>query len=154
MRKWERAAQARRALDRRFASQRTADLLDPPRGGWVKAIRTALGMSQADLAARLGVSPPAVADLEQADRAGAITVRRLQRVADELDCTLIVALVPNTSLESTVRDQARRQAAASLGYIGRTMDLEDQGLDDQAAADVLDREARRVVEQHRVWSTG
>ena len=152
MQKWEQAAQARRALDRRFASGDLADLRLRPHGGWVKAIRTALGMSQADLSGRLGTSPAAVADLERAERDGAVTLKRLERAARELDCTLVYALVPNSSLEGTVQRQARRRAAESVGRVGRTMDLEAQGLDPAAAEEMLAREARKVVQGRRLWS--
>lgn len=151
MQKWERAAQARRVLDRRFASGLVADLRTPPTGGWVRAVRTALAMSQADLAKQLGVSAPAVADLERAEGSGGLTLRRLERVAEELDCTLVYALVPNATLEDAVQRRARTVAAASVGYVGRTMELEAQGIDHGEVRDLLDREARRVIEQSRLW---
>lgn len=152
MQKWEQAEQARRALDRRFASGDIADLRRRPRNGWVKAIRTALGMSQADLSSRLGTSPPAVADLERAERDGGITLKRLERAAQELDCTLVYALVPNSTLEGAVQRQARRRAAESVGRIGRTMDLEAQGLDPAIAEELLEREARKVIQGRGLWS--
>jgi len=152
MQRWEQAEQARRALDRRFTSGNLADLRQRPRGGWVKAIRTALGMSQADLSARLGTSPPAVADLERAERDGGVTLKRLERAAQELDCTLVYALVPNSTLEGAVHQQARRRAAESMGHVGRTMDLEAQGLDPAIAEELLEREARKVIQGRGLWS--
>lgn len=151
MQKWERAAQARRALDRRFSSGLVADLRPPPHGGWVRAARTALAMSQADLARRLGITAAAVADLERAEGTGGLTLRRLERVAADLDCTLVYALVPNTTFEDTVQRAARNVAAASVGYVGRTMDLEAQGVDQGEEREILDREARKVIEQGRLW---
>ena len=116
---------------------------------WVKAIRTALGMSQAELADRLGTTPSAAADLERAEREGGVTIKRLERVAEQLGCTLVYGLVPKTSLEGAVREQAQKRAAASLGYVGRTMDLEAQGLDADAMAEQLEREARKAMEGRR-----
>ena len=50
-------------------------------------------------------------------------------VARAMNCTLIYALVPNGSLEETVRSEAARLARASLDYVANTMSLEDQALD-------------------------
>ena len=108
-------------------------------------------MSQADLAGRLGVTPPAVASLERSEREETISLRRLADLAGALDCTLLYALVPNSTLEDTVLREARQQAAESLGYVGRTMDLEAQGLEPKVAEDLLERETRRVIEAHQVW---
>src|SRR5262249_31279359 len=130
MQRSERSSQARRELDRKFD---TADM-DPvralPRSGWIRAIRGALGMSQAVLAERLGVSAAAVNKLEHAERRGGITIGKLAEVATALDCTLVYALVPNSTLEQTVMTQARKVAAQTLGYVARTMALEAQGIED------------------------
>lgn len=151
MQKSDRAAQARRTLDRRFAAGDRGPLRERPRSGWIKAIRGALGMSQTDLATRLGVTPAAVAYLERSEREERISLGRLNEVASALDCTLVYALVPNTSLEDTVQRAARRQAAKTLGYVERTMDLESQGIEAAAMGDMLERETRRVIVDHGVW---
>ena len=50
-----------------------------PRGGWIAATRDALGMSQSDLARRLGVLPSSVLKLENSERAGTVRVDTLRR---------------------------------------------------------------------------
>ena len=124
----QKAAQARRELDRRFKTSDIVSMRAKPHSGWVKAIRTALGMSQRDLAARLGVSDVAVHKLERAEQDGRITLGKLREVAAAMDCTVVYALVPNSSLEDTVQRQAHRVAAARLGYAADTMSLEDQSV--------------------------
>lgn len=109
-------------------------------------------MSQQALAGRLGISGPAVAKLERAELEGGITIGKLAEVARALDCTLVYALVPNSSLEDTVQTQARRVAAETLGYVGTTMQLEDQELEPARLADQLEAEARRVIGANRQWS--
>jgi hypothetical protein len=56
MQRSERAAQARRELDRKLAAARLDPIVPPPRSGWIRAIRGALGMSQQAFTARLGIS--------------------------------------------------------------------------------------------------
>ena len=142
---------ARQALDHRFASRTLDALGDRPRSGWVAAIRGGLGMSQADLARQLDVTPAAIAGLERSEREHTITLGRLDDLADALDCTLVYALVPRTTLADTVQREATHRATESMRYVGRTMELEAQGLAHGPAAALLERETARVIDQHRVW---
>ncbi len=48
------------------------------------------------------------------------------------------------------RELASR-ATESMRYVGRTMELEAQGLAHGPAAALLERETARVIDQHRVW---
>ena len=120
----------------------------------MKAIRTALGMSRSALARRLGVSTAAVAKLERAESRGGITITKLQDVAAALDCELIYALVPNSSLEDTVQRQARRVASQQLGYVTGTMVLEDQDLSPEARAEYLDVYSRDLIAHSDIWREG
>lgn len=109
-------------------------------------------MSQEALAGRLGISGAAVGKLERAELDGGITAGKLAEVARALDCTLVYALVPNTSLDETVQHQARRVAAEALGYVGATMELEDQAVDSDRLADQLEAEAQRAIDANRLWT--
>lgn len=150
----ERSAQARRELDRKFNQANLEPIRAIPRLGWIRAVRGALGMSQAVLAGRLGVSAAAVNKLEQAERHGGITIRKLAEVAAALDCTLVYALVPHSTLEQTVRTQARRVAAEMLGYVARTMALESQGIGDEREREAIDRYAQQLTATGNVWRAG
>jgi predicted DNA-binding mobile mystery protein A len=153
MQRSERAAQARRELDRKFAVVEVEPLRARPRSGWIRAIRGALGMSQAALADRLGVSGAAVNKLEHAEVNGGITVAKLSQVARALDCTLVYALVPNSTLEQTVFAQAKTEATELLGYAARTMALEDQSIEDDRQREAIDRYAYQLVARGSVWTT-
>jgi predicted DNA-binding mobile mystery protein A len=109
-------------------------------------------MSQAALASRLGVAAPTVTNLERSERNETIGIGKLAEVARALDCTLVYALVPNTTLEDTVRRQARRVAVEALGYVATTMKLEDQAVDGARVADQLERQTQGVIDSNRVWS--
>jgi predicted DNA-binding mobile mystery protein A len=151
MQPYERAAQARRELDRKFDTANLEPIQARPRSGWIRAIRGALGMSQAVLAERLGVSPAAVNKLERAELHGGITTAKLAEVASALDCTLVYALVPNSTLEQTVKTQARALAARLLGYAARTMALEAQDIDDDRQREAVERHARQLLASGNLW---
>src|SRR5216684_5875804 len=99
---------ARKQLDKRLARLRPVDELVRPQRGWVRAIRDAIGMTAAQLAARMKVSQPRIADLEKAEVDGRLTLNSLERAAEALGCTLVYALVPHRSLEELVQDRARQ----------------------------------------------
>ena len=151
MERTKRASQARRELDRKFAQSNLTPIRARPHSGWVRAIRTALGMSQDALAARLGVAQPNIAQLERAETAGSVTLARLNDVAAALDCTLVYALVPNSTLEDTVQRRGRLVAARQLSYTSRTMDLEDQSVDDSSRDDFSDDYVRDLVAGGHLW---
>jgi predicted DNA-binding mobile mystery protein A len=108
-------------------------------------------MSQAVLAERLGVSRAAVNKLERAELHGGITTGKLAEVASALDCTLVYALVPNSTLERTVRTQARTVAARLLGYAARTMALEAQDIDEDRQTEAVERHAQQLVASGNLW---
>ena len=98
---------ARRRLDRQLDPlRRSGDLFAPPPNGWLRAIREALGMTAAQLGKRLSVSQQRALAIEQAETSGSITLASLARAADALDCELVYAVVPRTSLERLVQDRA------------------------------------------------
>jgi predicted DNA-binding mobile mystery protein A len=132
--------------------QKAGELARPPRG-WLRTIRDSLGMTAAQLAARLNVSQPRIVEMEKAEQRGAITLDTLERAAQALDCTLIYALVPNGgSLYGLVREQARKVAAETLSRVDHSMRLEGQGV----SAKMLKEERERLAEQllrrpRRLW---
>jgi predicted DNA-binding mobile mystery protein A len=111
-------------------------------------------MSQAVLAERLGVSSAAVNKLEHAELHGGITVGKLATVAGALDCTLVYALVPNSTLEGTVTTQARKEAAWVLGYAAQTMALEAQDIDEDRQREAIERNAQQLVASGNLWRAG
>lgn len=110
-------------------------------------------MSEEVLAERLGVSRAAVNKLERAELNGGVTTGKLAEVAAALDCTLVYALVPNSTLEQTVTSQARATASGVLGYAARAMALEAQEIDRGRQAEALERYAQELVASGKVWRT-
>jgi predicted DNA-binding mobile mystery protein A len=137
------AAESRSQLDRRFHELGSARRYAPPVRGWIRAIREALGMSMEQLANRLKIKQPSLADLEQSEARGSIELATLRRVAEALDCTLVYALVPNKPLETMVRDRASAFARKRREHVEHSMLLEDQkvaGKDAEARLDEIVRE--------------
>ena len=135
----ERLALQRKQLDTRAAAVAHAE---PPLGGWIRAVRTALGMSSSQLARRLRVTPDAVVKAERSERLRSISIATLERIADALDCDVIVQLKPRTSLDALMRRQALEKARDERNRVVHTMRLEAQHDGVEQALDV-DNAARQ-----------
>ncbi len=64
--------------------------------------------------------------MEESEANNRITLKSLNRAAEALDCTVIYALVPNSSLKKMVDVQARKMAEALVQPVSHTMKLEKQ----------------------------
>ena len=144
--------QARISLDaKRPAMQTAAQALAKPRGGWIQAIRTGLGMSVADLARRLDVAPSTVHRLEASENAGTINLESLNKVADDLGCDVVYALVPRQDLDLVVKDQALKVAKRNFSRTQATMALEQQALQADILDKLIEQKARELSESNKLW---
>jgi predicted DNA-binding mobile mystery protein A len=99
-----------------------------PRTGWIKAIRTALDMTERSLAKRLGIQQASLRKLEHNELSGSITLESLRRVAEALDADLVYAIVPRKPLRQAIRERAHELALERLNPIAHSMQLEEQSL--------------------------
>ena len=99
-----------------------------PHDGWVKAIRSALGISERSFAKRLGVVSGSLQNLERNERSGSVTLESLRRAAEALDADLVYAIVPRKPLRAVINERARELALERLKPIAQSMALEDQSL--------------------------
>ena len=143
---------ARKSLDDRLGVAKFAATQQPPPKGWIRAIRDALGMSGAQMARRLGVSPQSLGALEQSEVAGTVQLNTLRRAAAALDCKLVYALIPNTSLEANVENRARHLAMKHLGQAALTMRLEAQGTDGGDIEERIQAYIRDEIKARDIWN--
>lgn len=145
----------RRQLDITLSLFDAAKGVQPPVKGWIRAVREALGMSGRQLAQRLKVSQPRIHKLEQNEPAGGVTLRTMRQVAEALDCTFVYALVPRSSLEDTVKTQARLVAEKRLQRVSHSMLLEAQGLSTEEQQASLDAALEELVRETPtdLWGT-
>lgn len=120
-----------------------------PRGGWLRVIRQALGMTRNDMATRLGITPSTVARIEASEQRETIQLDTLRRAAAALDCELVYALVPRQPLQQAVEHRRQKLVRALNAKVHTHMALEgqdtpDDGLDtwrrDRAASSISDRQ--------------
>lgn len=145
------AAKARARLDERLLVLQPAERFRAPATGWVRAIRDALGMTGAQFARRLGIAPQSASALEKSEAGGTIQLDTLRRAAEALGCTLVYALVPDTSLEGAVRQRARSIAIRDLERVAHTMTLEAQGTGDADMDERVEAYVRDILRNRDLW---
>jgi predicted DNA-binding mobile mystery protein A len=98
-----------------------------PPTGWIKAIRTAIGMSMQQLGNKLSVSKQGILDIEKREKDGSITIKSLREIARAMDMQLVYGFVPNDgSLDALIEKRATELATKIVLRTSNTMKLEDQ----------------------------
>ena len=138
---------ARQQLDKTLSCYVTAKQTPLPVKGWIRAIREAMGMSGKQLACRLNVSQPRIPKLEQDEVAGVVSLKTMRQAAEAMDCVFVYAIVPRTSLEETVRVQARKVAEARMQRVSHSMLLEAQNLSSEEQRASLDAAVEELVRE-------
>jgi predicted DNA-binding mobile mystery protein A len=98
-----------------------------PPTGWIKAIRTAIGMSMSQLGNKLNISKQGVMDMEKREKDGSITIKSLREIARAMDMQLVYGFVPiDGSLDAFIEKRATELATQIVMRTANTMKLEDQ----------------------------
>lgn len=120
----------------------------PPKQGWISAVRQALGMTAKQLAERVGLSQPRIAKMELNENN--LKISTMKKIAEGLDCDFVYGFVPKSSLQETINRQARKKAEAILSNVNTNMALEDQLADDpNILTDVADEMIAKNIK--RIW---
>ena len=125
----------------------------PPTGGWVRVIRESLSMTRSQFAKRLGIARPNTYKLEADEVSESVSLARLSRAADALDCRLVYALIPKISLEETVKRQGFEEAKRRLERVNISQSLEASALsDDSISQQIHDIAMELIVERpNSLW---
>lgn len=123
-----------------------------PSGGWIRAIRRALGMTSRALGKRAGLAQQSVVQLEESEHRGTITLASLRRMAAALDADVVYALVPRKPLAETVTARARGLALERVRTVAQTMNLEAQTLsNDQIQAQIVELTRELERRPRELW---
>jgi len=116
-------------------------VVNPPTG-WVKAVRSALGMSLQQLANRLSITKQSVQEIEQREKDGSISLKSLRDTARALDMQLVYGFVPKDGTLDALIDRKAREVATRIVYrTSTTMRLEDQENSERRIKKAIDERA-------------
>lgn len=144
----------RTQLDRQFEAAQGIRAVKTPKTGWVREVRTALGMSMNDLALRLGVIKQRIEGLEKNEAAGTVTIESLRKAAEAMNCDFVYHFVPKQGLQKTLEAQANHVAEELVKTSEHSMSLEMQGTSKSAQKALVEEIALELLrnEDRRIWS--
>ena len=138
-------------VSERLKSLKENDLVSSPPGGWIQFIKDALSMSTKALAKRAGVSPSTMSETIKAERENGITLKRLQKVADAMDCDLVYYFLPRNSIDQMIEERAHYLAEEKLRNIAIHMSIEDQSLTEEFIKDRIEDEVQDLRYSKKLW---
>jgi len=143
-----------RQFEERLEKFRQLASVDPPKDGWINALRQALGITTEQLAGRMGVTRQAVLQVEAAERKRQVTWASLRKAADAMDCEVVFALVPRGSINQVLLRQGRRQAEKHIARVSHSMKLDAHIVGpDEEAQQVEELAAHLAAERSRgLWA--
>jgi predicted DNA-binding mobile mystery protein A len=116
-----------------------------PKTGWIKTVRSALAMSGAALSKRLGGHRSTAAYLERSELDGSVTLKKMQQVAEVVNCRFVYAIVPphGKTIESLLNERAEVVARRIVEQTSVQMMLEAQ----QLSTSAREKEVQRLQEE-------
>ncbi len=116
-----------------------------PQEGWVRTVRTALGMSGPQLARRLGVTKARISKVERDEPLGKVTLKTMHRMAEAMNCRFVYAVIPDREVERVLRDQAMKKATERVRVASTHMALEAQALGEEKLSAETERIASEIM---------
>ncbi len=114
-------------MDTRMEPLASVHHMHAPQAGWLRAVRTSLGMSLEQLGRKMGIAKQSASDIERREPEGTVTINTLREAAAAMDMELVYGFVPKDgSLEGLVDRKSEELARKIVGMASQTMKLEDQ----------------------------
>jgi predicted DNA-binding mobile mystery protein A len=140
-------------INRRLMDLKSTYETSHVRDGWIRYMRSALGITLAQLSRRVGVSLGSIAQAERNEVAGKTSLETLRKIAEAMDCELVYAMVPKgnaRTIEDILQSAALKKARELITGMDIHMTLEDQkvksGFDQRVEA-----LAQSLIEKGDVW---
>ncbi len=114
-------------LEKKMKPLKKAEGIVTPQVGWIKTIRTTLGMSLAQLSKKLGRNRSSIARMEEREPNGSITIKTMEEVGRAMGVKLIYGYVPiDGSIDKLIEKKAKNLATEIVMRTSGSMKLEDQ----------------------------
>lgn len=127
-----------------------------PKEGWLRTVRTALGMSGTQLAKKLGVTKARISKAEQDEPHGSVTLKTVHTMAQAMDCKFVYAIVPKQNVEDVIKERAIEKARTQVKTASTHMALEAQSLSKEQLEFEIERIAAQIMDKmpSDFWNDG
>jgi len=86
-----------------------------------------------------------ISQAELSETEGSMTLKQLQRLAESMECDLVYAIVPKTSVDNILENRAKQKAAKIVRNASVHMSLEAQALPKARLALEVERVAAELL---------
>ncbi len=119
----------------------------------IRVIRKALGMSQIQLAKKLGFSSNVPIVKMENGQIENPTIDTLKKYAEALGCELLVRFVPKKEIEKMVDEQAEKKAREIVSHSVVNSAMELQKPDDETIKEEIEKVKEELLEKRRsvIW---
>ena len=125
-----------------------------PMGGWIEAVRKAIGMNMRQLATKMNKTPQAIKQIQEREKAGTITLNSLEETAAAMNMRLVYAIVPmeTSSFSELIQQQAEKMAKEIVIRANKTMSLEDQKISEKRIKNSIKEISAELAENpEKLW---
>lgn len=121
-----------------------------PLQGWIKTIRELLGMTTIQFSKKLKISQPRLVFMEKNEKN--LKLSTMEKIADELNCDFVYALVPREKINNIIYNRAKQKALQIVNKVNNNMSLENQLSGDkeileETIEDLLNKKITRIWDE-------
>lgn len=138
-------------VQERLTQLKEQDMVARPPRGWIRFIREALGMSSKALANRVGVSATTMSETEKAEFEEGITLKRLRKVAESLDCDLVYYFLPKKPIPEMIEERALYLAEQKLRNIQSLVDIDESRIPEFFIEQKIKDEVEDLKYSRKLW---
>ena len=125
-------------------------VMEKPLQGWIKTIRELLGMTTIQFSKKLKISQPRLVFMEKNEKN--LKLSTMEKIADELNCDFVYALVPREKINNIIYNRAKQKALQIVNKVNNNMSLENQLSDDkeileETIEDLLNKKITRIWDE-------
>lgn len=141
-------------LSNKLKLYKSADKVTPPSIGWVKTIRTSIGMSLEQLGEKLGITKQSAQNIEKREGDKSITIKALEDAARALEMKLVYGFVPiDGCIEKMIEKKAKHLAEEIVRRTSENMKLEDQENSPERIRKAIAERTKEIMEEmpKKLW---
>lgn len=133
-------------LSKKIRPYKAPSKVSRPAIGWVKTIRTSLGMSLEQLGNQLGMTRQSAQSLEKREASGSITIKALEEAGKAMNMKLVYGFVPiDGSIEKLIEQKAKKIATEIVLRTSGNMKLEDQENSPDRLKKAIDERTKEII---------
>lgn len=141
-------------LEKKIEPFKKTESVITPQIGWIKTIRTTLGMSLEQLGKKLHINRSSVSRMETRESKGSITINKMEEVGNALGMKFIYGFVPiDGSINKLIEKKAKNLATEIVMRTSGNMKLEDQENSPERIRKAIEERTKEIMEEmpKKLW---